>query len=402
MTVLRALQIFRRWTPIAARYLHAYLCLHLFRRDLLHRNIWLIAEKRTEARDNGYHLFRYLRERCPEVAAYYVITPDSPDRWKLEPLGNIITADSAEHFLYYLAAECSIGAQAGGAFPMQMIPAFFRLTRRLRNPRQKCVFLQHGVIYNAVAMPALYYAARMHDLIVTSSAWEQAFVERTFGYPAGFVQTLGMCRFDALCARAEQPERLVVLMPTWRAWLCTGGDAAQFQKSQYFMRYGGLLQSPRLHALLERYQHRLVFYPHVAMQGYLDAFRPLAGGRVSVCGNAECDVQDLLLRGAVLITDYSSVFFDFAYLQKPEIFYQFDAGRFSREHYPRGDFVFGRDAFGPVTATEAELLDALEQTLESGCVMPPEYRARVSGFFAYHDDQNCARNCAAIRALVSP
>ena len=113
MTLTRAWRILCRWTPIAARYLRAWLHLHLLRRDLLRREIWLIAEKRTEARDNGYHLFRYLRERHPEIEAYYVITADSPDREKVERLGHVLTADSEEHFLYYIAAACSIGSQAG-------------------------------------------------------------------------------------------------------------------------------------------------------------------------------------------------------------------------------------------------------------------------------------------------
>lgn len=400
MTVTRAWHILCRWTPIAARYLRAWLHLHLFRRDLLRREIWLIAEKRTEARDNGYHLFRYLREQHAEVEAYYVIAPDSPDRWKVEPLGHVIAADSKEHFLYYLAAACSISSQAGGAFPMQMIPEFFRLTRPLRRTGQKCVFLQHGVLYNAVPLPALYAASGIHDLFVTASAWERAFVQRTFGYPDGVVQTLGLCRFDAL-HRAEQPERLVLFMPTWREWLCAGDAPEALCTSDYFLRISALLQSPRLHSLLERFDCRLVFYPHYAMQGRLDAFRPFADARIVIADCAHYEVQTLLLRSAVLITDYSSVFFDFAYLQKPEIFYQFDAGRFHREHYPAGDFDFTRDAFGPVATTEAETLDALERVLESGCVMPEKYRARVSGRFAYHDNQNCARNYKAIRNLVS-
>lgn len=400
MTAARAWRIFCRWTPVAARYLCAWLHLHLFRRDLLRRDIWLIAEKRTEARDNGYHLFRYLREQHPEVEAYYVITPDSPDRPRVEPLGRVITADSREHFLCYLAATCSISSQAGGAFPMQMIPEFFHLARPLRRAGQKCVFLQHGVTYNAVPMRALHAASRMHDLFVTASEWERAFVQHTFGYPDGVVQTLGLCRFDAL-QPTEEPERLILFMPTWREWLCAGQTSEPFCESDYFMRISALLQSPRLRDLLERFDYRLVFYPHYALQGHIDVFRPLAAERIVIADHASCDVQALLLRSAVLLTDYSSVFFDFAYLQKPEIFYQFDAARFHREHYPKGTFDFTRDAFGPVAATETETLDALERVLESRCVLAEEYRARVSGFFAYHDGQNCARNYEAIRNLVS-
>ena len=31
------------------------------------RNIWLISEKYPEARDNGYHLFKYIRNNHPDV-----------------------------------------------------------------------------------------------------------------------------------------------------------------------------------------------------------------------------------------------------------------------------------------------------------------------------------------------
>ena len=43
------------------------------------RNLWLVAERGTDARDNGYWFYRYLQEKHPEVNACYVIDPRSPD-----------------------------------------------------------------------------------------------------------------------------------------------------------------------------------------------------------------------------------------------------------------------------------------------------------------------------------
>ena len=40
----------------------------LFGRGLLKKNIWLIREKGVEARDNAYHLFKYLRENHKEIS----------------------------------------------------------------------------------------------------------------------------------------------------------------------------------------------------------------------------------------------------------------------------------------------------------------------------------------------
>lgn len=60
------------------KLLAAAVIVRLFRRDLLRKNLWLIQEKRTEARDNGYHLYVYVREKHPEIPAYYAIVKGAP------------------------------------------------------------------------------------------------------------------------------------------------------------------------------------------------------------------------------------------------------------------------------------------------------------------------------------
>jgi CDP-glycerol glycerophosphotransferase len=111
------------------------------------------------------------------------------------------------------------------------------------------------------------------------------------------------------------------------------------------------------------------------------------------------DVQQLLLDCALLITDYSSVFFDVAYLEKPELYYQFDETEFRQYHYKQGYFDYCRDGFGPVCTTEEALLQALETALQHGMQMPPEYKARTAAFFPLRDTQNCARTYEAICSL---
>src|SRR5699024_8577370 len=70
-----------------------------------------------------------------------------------------------------------------------------------------------------------------------------------------------------------------------------------------------------------------------------------AGIRVVVQG--EVDVQFLLKQSSMLITDYSSVAFDFAFLHKPVAYYQFDDHRFARPHAdPSAEFP------GPVVFEE--------------------------------------------------
>ena len=38
-----------------------------------YKDAWLICERGTEARDNGYWMFKYIREKHPEQKIYYII-----------------------------------------------------------------------------------------------------------------------------------------------------------------------------------------------------------------------------------------------------------------------------------------------------------------------------------------
>ena len=59
-----------------------------------YRDIWIIGERKSEAKDNGYHVFKYIRENHPDDEVYYVIDKNSNDLEKIKGLGNIIYYDS--------------------------------------------------------------------------------------------------------------------------------------------------------------------------------------------------------------------------------------------------------------------------------------------------------------------
>ena len=102
---------------------------------------------------------------------------------------------------------------------------------------------------------------------------------------------------------------------------------------------------------------------------------------------------------ALLVTDYSSVFFDVAFLRKPVVYYQFDEEEFRKYHYQKGYFDFRRDGFGPVCTTQEALLGALMESFENGMEMQTEYAQRTERFFPLHDGNNCRRTFEAIARL---
>lgn len=84
---------------------------------------------------------------------------------------------------------------------------------------------------------------------------------------------------------------------------------------------------------------------------------------------------------SILLTDYSSVAFDFGYLKRPVVYTQFDKERFYASHtYDEGYFDYERDGFGPVCTDLESTVDALITLIEQGCALAPCYLDRINRF----------------------
>ena len=98
--------------------------------------------------------------------------------------------------------------------------------------------------------------------------------------------------------------------------------------------------------------------------------------------------QELLKNSSVLITDFSSLFFDFAYLKKPVIYFHPENDNY---HYERSWFDSEIMAFGKVLKTPEEVLEKLNEYVENNCEMEEEYKRKVVNFFTNVDKNNCKR-----------
>jgi CDP-glycerol glycerophosphotransferase len=76
------------------------------------------------------------------------------------------------------------------------------------------------------------------------------------------------------------------------------------------------------------------------------------------------DISELYLISDMLITDYSSVFFDFAYLKRPILFYPYDYHMYKDEL--RGFYLdYEKDLPGEIAHNETQLLDMIGEKLQT-------------------------------------
>jgi len=360
---------------------------------LLHskRDVYIFCERGTDARDNGYHMFKYFVTHYPEKKAYYIITKDSPDRAKVAELGNVINYKSWKHVLYFVAAEKKISTHIMGYAPGDMY--YFNKFRNVIKIPGKHIFLQHGVTFND--QPTLHADGASIDLFICGAKPEYAFVSSTFGHPDGVVQYTGLARYDNL--HNHETKKQILVMPTWRMYL-SGMNREDFCCSEYYLAWNGLLTSPDLSKWLQENSLELFFYPHYEMQKFLDCF-DIKDERIIIASFSKCDVQQLLIDSKLLITDYSSVFFDFAYMKKPSVYYQFDKDTFYSQHYKKGYFDYSENGFGDVVQTLDALLHSINESIESGFIPNDRYLQNMSSFFELYDASNCERIYKAIEAL---
>ncbi len=98
------------------------------------------------------------------------------------------------------------------------------------------------------------------------------------------------------------------------------------------------------------------------------------------------NINDLYIISDMLITDYSSVFFDYANLKRPMIFHMYDYEKYKDDL--RGFYIDVEELPGTITKTEEELIKAIEGTKD--CYYNEKYRL-FNEKYNYLDDGNAAK-----------
>ena len=367
------------------------------------KRIWLVGEKKREARDNGYHVFKYLNDEHPEIESYYAIQKSSTDYAKVESLGKIVEYNSWKHCLLYFVSEVRACSQVHGVRPYEEYSGLSRLFF-FKRKGQKHIHLKHGIAKDLLSV----YDFRKYgyDLLICGARPEYDYYKKQYNYPDDKIALTGLCRYDAL--NDFKCKNILLIMPTFREWLRTSDSSkdmvtevelARFKGSDYYINYCRLLKDINESSLLEGDMHA-VFYLHYTLQPYRIAFVDCGTNNIIIASRNEYDVQQLLKDAKALVTDYSSVYSDFAYMGKPVVYFQFDEEKYRKEHYQQGYFDYHRDGFGPVLYKTNDVVEYLNMLKESEYSMETLYKNRLKNYFPYRDGRNCERVFNSIKNII--
>lgn len=344
----------------------------------LFRPIWIITERPKEARDNGFVFFQYMRMNHKDIKCFYAIDFSCKDYDKIAPLGNLVKFGSIRHFFMFCGAKYVLSSTTQYFCPNY----FLTLLRQKVHLFSRFIFLQHGITYNNQTM--LYKKNMKLDLLICGALPEYEYTKKNFGYKESEIIYSGFARFDNYYNLLIKKQILV--MPTWRRGL----DKSNFVKSDYFKNWNAVLNSADLSNCLVKNGTKIIFYIHPLFQEFIGYFRS-SYENILIKSAEDEDLTELIKNSQMLITDYSSVFFDFAYMNKPIIYFQFDYDKFYKIHYKKGYFSFQNDGFGPVCINPKDVIDKAILFLETGESNKHMYDKRSNSFFTIKDQENCKR-----------
>ena len=373
------------------------------------QDAWVLIDRVFNADDSAEHLFRFLVANRPDVNSWFVIERGTPDHKRLRRDGyrRVVAHGSFAWKLLMLNCAELISSHIDDAV---VRPAAIRA---LTEPRWRITFLQHGVMKDDLST---WLNRKNIDLLVTSTRAELHSIvddHTTYRYTTKEVKLTGLPRFDRIleAGRRFPPEQrdLILIAPTWRQWLSSSEPVVSgrhsvtedFHTSEFATEWTSVVNSPQVRELAERTGLKVALLLHPNFQGTarLDTLP-----HVELLEFEGQNVQEIFARARVLVTDYSSMFFNAAYIERPIVYFQFDRDRVNAGwHLGRhGYFDYERDGYGPVTFTADEAVAALSKTVEAGPDPDPVYLQRIQESFPTRDGRCCERVANAILESRSP
>ncbi|MFF2640620.1 CDP-glycerol glycerophosphotransferase family protein [Streptomyces niveus] len=244
---------------------------------------------------------------------------------------------------------------------------------------------------NASERDKLSAALARFDHFLVRSEHDVATLARDYRQPAESLVACGYPRNDRLVRARETDEsqgrfprpalaadlgipdhrKVVLYAPTFRGMPKKGRTTQlPLDVSQFAERFGD--------------EYVLLVRAHYLESAALPVCPP--GTVIDVSGHH--DVSELLCLADALITDYSSIMFDYALLDRPMIFFTPDLDAYVAE---RGSYFDLRvEAPGPVVETEDELLRAMDELKQSDATHRAD-RARFAEKFGGYESGQAAR-----------
>lgn len=353
--------------------------------------VWITFDKLFKAGDNGEYFYQYAIKKDDGINKYYVINKDSLDYKRLKKQKGILKFRSIRHYLAVLNCDIMFATHAN---PFDYNGYTKGVEKNFRDKLNfQTVCLQHGLSVNQIAKfqnrvyanTKLYFCASKYE-IENLSLKEYDYI----GYDA--LKLTGVARYDGL---KNNDKKIILITPTWRqsssSKLVKLNMARQynsdFKNGIYYKIYNDLINDKKLLSTAKEYGYKIIYLLHPAVSSQLNDFKAPEGVEV-IAATSDMSYEKILTESSLMVTDYSGVQFDFAYMRKPILYYHPEE---LPPHYEESRFKYDSMGFGPILKKHSEIVEKICTYIEKGCIISAKYSERADDFFEFDDHKSAER-----------
>lgn len=350
--------------------------------DFDEKTIWAYYDKSYKAGDNAEYAFRYAAAQDDGIEKVFFIEADSPDGQRLAAEGfKVLQPGTDEAAMYALHADVIFMTHVPPYTKLGLGPTLLPYFKDLLNA--KVIRLYHGYPITRSAS----YAQVAHDAaaVAIGTEYERSlYMNEDNGFEESQIIESGMPRYDDL---VDDSKHQLLLAPTWRPSLCGksmgGGKSAynpDFKESRYFKLYSAVLSDERFLACARKHGYKAKMFLHPKLSVQTCDFESNDVVEALSC-TEDMDYVTIMRQSDLMVTDYSSVQYDFAYMRKPVVYYHDPALPYWRKTI----FDYENIGLGDICRSADELVNTLCEYMESGCALKEEYAKRIEKFYINND-----------------
>lgn len=337
--------------------------------------------------DNASVYHKYLvGNHSEQVTAYWMYDPKTS--YALQGnIPNAVALGSLRNYLLFFKADYTFH---GHSLMYDIAPSVDKFL--FLNRKTVITHVSHGIegfkkiLIQKEDIPLL----KRTDYFNCASQYEKELKLTKWNIPEKKLIVTGFPRFDRYPPNQPAPQvKRILMMMTWREWLFDLSEE-EFLHSAYFQNTYGIVTHEGIRNLLSTNGMHMQIVLHPFMKNFAKHFSGLtdAGSGMEFMDTEHSSIEQGIENNDMLLTDITSVSWDFLYLNKPIIFNMFDREEYSEKRGSYLDLI--EDLYGYRADSVEEVYEQLKKIVEND-ITTNDWYPEATRFIDYFDQDNCKR-----------